>query len=218
MPIRKIRIGCLLASVFVLSFLRPNFTDEALARPVHQLIRDGKNQSQSKSERVEGSRQRALGRGSGSAPPSQALQHLDAKQIPVDPTPALVHREENQGQRFGLPSLRHTFTPVPHPLTRRDQRPPVRNSIGVSLPNDANSRIALPASYSRPVVPGSLPVERGATSRIGSLNPRPVAPGGPARGAVSLPTTRRTAAISGTGIMHRGIGPSQIGGPAHLTR
>jgi hypothetical protein len=183
---------------------------------VHQLIRDGKNQSQSKSERVEGSRQRALGRGTGSAPPTQALQHLYAKQSPVEPTPALVHREENQDQRFRLPSLRHTFTPVPHPLTRRDQRPPVRNSIGVSLPNDANSRIALPASYSRPVVPGTLP--GGATSRIGSLDPRPVAPGGPARGAVSPPTPRRTAAISGTGIMHRGIGPSQIGGPAHLTR
>ena len=55
-----------------------------------------------------------------------------------------------------------------------------------------------------------------APSRIGNLNPRPVAPGGEARGA--LPTRPRTAAISGTGIVHRGIGPSQIGGPAHLTR
>jgi hypothetical protein len=31
MPIRRIRIGGLLASVFVLSFLRANFTNEALA-------------------------------------------------------------------------------------------------------------------------------------------------------------------------------------------
>jgi hypothetical protein len=181
----------LLASVFVLSFLRPNFTDEALARPVHQLVRDGKSQSQTKSE------------------------NPDAKQIPVEPAPALVHREENQ-DRFRLPSLRHIFTPVPHPLTRTDQRPPVRNSIGVSIPsNNANARIALPASYSRPVVPGTLPVERAATSRTGSLSPRPVATGGPARGAVSIPATRHTAAaISGTGLIHRGIGPSQIGGPA----
>lgn len=214
MPIRRIRIGGLLASVFVLSFLRPNFTDEALAGAVHQLVREGKSQSQSKLEKVEDQDRRRGVEG----PARQPVQHPDAKQIRVEPAQALVHREENQGQRFRLPLLRHISAPVPHPLTRTDQRPPVSNSIGVSIPsNNASPRIALPASYSRPVVPGTLPVERAATSRTGSLSPRPVATGGPARGAVSLSTTRHTtAAISGTGLVHRGIGPSQIGGP--LTR
>ena len=220
MRARRIRIGCFLASVFVLSFLDPHFTDEALARPVHQLIHDGKSQSGGKPNKGEVARSRAAGRGTEEATSSRAPPHLDSKGIAVEPTPALVHREEAQGQRFHLPSLRHNFSPVSHPLTRRNFQPPARNSIGVSLPSYiASSRTEPLTSRSRPagvIVPGTLSVEPGAPSRIGNLNPRPVAPGGEARGA--LPTRPRTAAISGTGIVHRGIGPSQIGGPAHLTR
>ena len=54
MPARKIRIGCLLAGVFVLSIL--DYGDAALARPAHQVSREGKSQSQSRSEKVEGVR------------------------------------------------------------------------------------------------------------------------------------------------------------------
>ena len=42
MPARKIRIGCLLAGVFVLSIL--DYGDAALARPAHQVSREGKIQ------------------------------------------------------------------------------------------------------------------------------------------------------------------------------
>ena len=143
------------------------------------------------------------------------LTHLDSKQNPVEPAPALVNRQEGQGQRFHFPSPRHDFTVVPYPLARRDLQPPMRNSIGVSVrSNNINSRTAPPLPNSRPNVPETFSVQHGATSRIGSINTRPVAPGGPARGAASLPTTSRTAAISGTGIMRRGIGAPQIGGPA----
>ena len=160
-------------------------------------------------------RPRASGRGTDAATSSQTLPHLDSKQNPVEPAPALVNRQEGQGQRFHFPSPRHDFTALPHPLARRDLQPPVRNSIGVSVPsNNINSRTAPPLPNSRPNVPETFSVQHGATSRIGSINTRPVAPGGPARGAASLPTTSRTAAISGTGIMRRGIGSPQIGGPA----
>ena len=101
MPARKIRIGCLLAGVFVLSIL--DYGDAALARPAHQVSREGKSQSQSKSEKVEGVRRRASGRGTDAATSSQTLPHLDSKQNPVEPAPALVNRQEGQGQRFHFP-------------------------------------------------------------------------------------------------------------------
>ena len=44
MPARRTRIGYLLAGVFVLSIL--DYTDTALARPAHQVSREGKSQSQ----------------------------------------------------------------------------------------------------------------------------------------------------------------------------
>jgi hypothetical protein len=208
MPARRTRIGCLLAGVLVLSIL--DYGDAALARPAHQVVREGTSQSQSKSQKVEGARPRASGRGIDAATSSQTPPHLDSKQNPIEPAP--VNRQEGQGQRFHFPSPRHDFAAVPHPLARRDIQPPVRNSIGVSVPsNNINTRAAPPVPNSRPIVPFS--VQHGATSRIGSINARPVAPGGSARGAASLPTSR-TAAINGTGIMRRGIGSPQIGGPA----
>ena len=167
MPARKIRIGCLLAGVFVLSIL--DYGDAALARPAHQVSREGKSQSQSKSEKVEGVRPRASGRGTDAATSSQTLPHLDSKQNPVEPAPALVNRQEGQGQRFHFPSPRHDFTAVPHPLARRDLQPPVRNSIGVSVPsNNINSRTAPPLPNSRPNVPETFSVQHGATSRLDS--------------------------------------------------
>ena len=141
-----------------------------------------------KSEKVEGVRLRASGRGTDAATSSQALPHLDSKQNPVEPAPALVNRQEGQGQRFYFPSQRHDFTVVPYPLARRDLQPPMRNSIGVSVPsNNINSRTAPPLPNVRPNVPETLSVQHGATSRIGSINTRPVASGGPAHGAASLP-------------------------------
>ena len=150
MPARRTRIGYLLAGVFVLSIL--DYRDTALARPAHQVSREGKSQSQSKSEKVEGARPRASGRGTDAATSSQTPPHLDSKQNPVEPAPALVNRQEGQGQRFHFPSPRHDFTAVPHPLARRDLQPPVRNSIGVSVPsNNINSRTAPPLPNSRPM-------------------------------------------------------------------
>ena len=89
MPARRTRIGCLLVGVFVLSIL--DFRDTALARPAHQVSREGKSQSQSKSEKVEGARPRASGRGTDAATSSQTPPHLDSKQNPVEPAPALVN-------------------------------------------------------------------------------------------------------------------------------
>ena len=214
MPARRTRIGCLLAGVLVLSIL--DYGGAALARPAHQVVREGTSQSQSKSEKVEGSRPRASVRGTDAATSSQTAPHLDSKQNPVEPAPALVNWQEAQSLRFHFPPPRHDFTAVPHPLARRDLQPPVRNSIGVSVPsNHTDSRTAPPVPNSRPIVPETFSVQHGATSRIGSINTRPVAPGGSARGgAASLPATSHTAAINGTGIMRRGIGSPQIGGPA----
>jgi hypothetical protein len=210
MHARRTRIGCLLAGVFVLSI--PDYVDTALARPAHQVSREGKSQSQIKSG---GARPRASVRGTDAATSSQTPPHLDNKQNPVEPAPALVNRQEGQGQRFHFPSPRHDFTAVPHPLARRDLQPPVRNSIGVSIPsNNINTQTAPPVPNSRPIGPETFSVQHGATSRIGSINTRPVAPGGSVRSAASLPTTNRTAAINGTGIVRRGIGSPQIGGPA----
>ncbi len=160
-------------------------------------------------------RPRASGRGTDAPTSSQTPRHLDSRQNPVEPAPALVNRQEGQGKTFHFPSPRHDFTAVPRPLARQDLQPPVRNSIGVSVPsNNINSRTAPSVPNSRPIVPETFSVQHGATSRIGSINTRPVAPGGPARGTASLPTTSRTAAINGTRIMRRGIGSPQIGGPA----
>jgi hypothetical protein len=156
-----------------------DYGDAALARPAHQVSREGKSQSQSKSEKVEGVRPRASGRGTDAATSSQTLPHLDSKQNPVEPGPTLVNRQEGQGQRFHFPSPRHDFTAVPHPLVRPALHPPVRNSIGVSVPsNNINSRTAPPLPNSRPNVPKTFSVQHGATSQIGSINTRPVAPGG----------------------------------------
>ena len=65
MPARRTRIGCLLAGVLVLSI--PDYGDTALARPAHQVSREGKNESQSKSEKVDGVRPRASLRGTDAA-------------------------------------------------------------------------------------------------------------------------------------------------------
>ena len=112
----------------------------------------------------------------------------------------LVHREHGQVQ-FKPPSLHHNFTPLPRPPVRRDLQPVARNSIGMSVPSySAKSPIAPLASYSHP---------------FGGPNIRPITPGAAGARVVSRPTSPRTAAISGTGVMHRGVGPSQIGGPAH---
>jgi hypothetical protein len=88
MPARRTKIGCLLAGVFVLSILAHG--DAALARPAHQVIREGKSQSQSKSEKVEGARPRASIRGTDAA--SQTPPHLDSKHNSVEPASALVNR------------------------------------------------------------------------------------------------------------------------------
>ena len=155
-----------------------DYRDTALARPAHQVSREGKNQSQSKSEKVDGVRPRASVRGTDAATSSQTASHLDSKQNPVEPAPAPVNRQEGQGQRFHFPPPRHAFTSVPHPLARRDLQPPVRNSIGVSVPsNNINSRTAPPVPNSRPIAPETFSFQHGATSRIGSINARPVAPG-----------------------------------------
>ena len=131
---------------------------------------------------------------------TETSHHVDSKQVPTEPIPDLVRREHGQVQ-FNFPSLHHNFTPLPRPPVRRDLQPVARNSIGMSLPSySAKSRIAPLASYSHP---------------IGGPNIRPITPGAAGAGVDSLPTSPRTAAISGTGVMHRGVGPSQIGGPAH---
>jgi hypothetical protein len=121
---------CLLAVVFVLSIL--DYGDAARARPAHQVSRDGKNQSQSKSEKSEGPRPRAAVRGTGAA--TSSTPHLDSKPNPIEPASAIVNRQE--GQRFHFPPPLHLFTAIPRPLARRDLQPPVRNSIGVSVPSN----------------------------------------------------------------------------------
>jgi hypothetical protein len=88
MPARRTKIGCLLAGVFLLSIL--DYGDAALARPAHQVVREGKSQSQSKSEKVEGARPRASIRGTDAA--SQTPPHLDSKHNSVEPASALVNR------------------------------------------------------------------------------------------------------------------------------
>ena len=175
-------------------------------RGAHPVSREGQSQSQ-RTEKGDGARPRASVRGTDAATSSQTPLHLDNNQNRVGPAPALVRRQEAQSLRFHFPSPRHDFTAVPHP--------PVRNSIGVSPSNNINSRTARPVPNSRPILPETFSVQHGATSRIGSTNTRPVAPGGPARGAASLPTTSHSAAINGTGTMRRGIGPPRIGGPVH---
>ena len=85
MPARKIRIGCLLAGVFVLSIL--DYGDAALARPAHQVSREGKSQSQSKSEKVEGVRPRASGRGTDAAT-SDDPHH--SSRVQVEPAAIIV--------------------------------------------------------------------------------------------------------------------------------
>jgi hypothetical protein len=193
MLVREIQISCLLASAFTFSIL--NYADDtALARPVHQ--RTEINQSTGKSARVGEARPTATGRRTDTEP----SHHVDSKQVPTEPIPDLVHREHGQVQ-FKPPSLHHNFTPLPRPPVRRDLQPVARNSIGMSVPSySAKSRITPLASYSHP---------------IGGPNIRPITPDAAGARVVSLPTSPRTAAISGTGVMHRGVGPSQIGGPAH---
>ena len=91
MPARRTRIGCLLAGVFMLSIL--DYTDTALARPAHQVSREGKSQSHSKSEKVEGVRPRASVRGTDAATSSQTPPHLDSKQNPIEPAPQSIGRK-----------------------------------------------------------------------------------------------------------------------------
>ena len=193
MLVREIQISCLLASAFTFSIL--NYADDtALARPVHQ--RTEINQSTGKSARVGEARPKATGRRTD----TETSHHVDSKQVPTEPIPDLVHREHGQVQ-FNFPSLHHNFTPLPRPPVRRDLQPVARNSIGMSVPSySAKSPIAPLASYSHP---------------FGGPNIRPITPGAAGARVVSRPTSPRTAAISGTGVMHRGVGPSQIGGPAH---
>ena len=176
------RRSCLLAGAFTLSIL--NYADDtALARPVHQ--RTEKNQSTGKPARVGEARPKATGRRTDAElGVIWTVNKCQPAQIPD-----LVHREHGQVQ-FNFPSLHHNFTPSPRPPVRRDLQPVARNSIGMSLPSySAKSRIAPLASYSHP---------------IGGPNIRPITPGAAGARVVSSP---RTAAISGTGVMHGGIEP-----------
>ena len=64
-PQERLELAAYWSGVFVLSIL--DYGDAALARPAHQVSREGKSQSQSKSEKVEGVRPRASGRGTDAA-------------------------------------------------------------------------------------------------------------------------------------------------------
>jgi hypothetical protein len=209
MPRRKIKIGCLLIGACL--FLSLSLRDEARARPDRKLSRHEKSQS----DNVAQAKSRASGSRSAAPSLGQSAAHPESKQIAVEPTTSPVHRQEAQSQRFRLPSSHRASTLPPRPRVRQNSQPPVRNSIGVSIPSaNTNLRIAQPGPYSRAIAPGTLSVQYGTTSRIGSAAPRPVTPGGLARVATTLPAARSTAGIGGTAMMHHGNGPSQIGGPA----
>ena len=203
------KIGCFLMGACL--FFISSYFDEALARPDRKLSQHEKRQS----DNVAQTRPRASGRASVAPPSGQNAAHPQSKQIAVEPTTSPVHQHEAQGQRFRLPSSHRTSTLTTRPLARQNSQSPVRNSIGVSIPSaSTHVGMAPPGGYSRATAPGTLSVQHGTMSGIGSGAHRPVTPGGPARIATTLPSPRSTAGIGGTAIMHRGNGPSQIGGPA----
>lgn len=95
--------------------------------------------------------------------------------------------------------------------------PPVRNAVGVPVPQHGNMErrdIAHPNSLAAPhnspagatVVPGSTgshvtKVEAGVDRHVPNANP------------VVTPPAANRGAITGTGLTHHNVGPSQIGGP-----
>ena len=209
---------CLLALV-LLTAPRAAFAEEAHAKSDHKAVPEGKGETAKRDQGSKGDH----GKGEGAAardansPPYKGGEsdrvetHIDAH-TETD-APRSLPRREDRGQGAKPKSFPDSNARLFHPPTAHVSPPVARNAIGVALPpretltHSNGPAAASPAPVTR-VPPASLAVAPLATPKaVGVGANRMTHP------SVSVPAARNSA-ISGTGLVHHGTGPSQIGGPA----
>jgi hypothetical protein len=209
---------CLLAIVlFDATASRMSFAEEAPAKSDHQPAAESKG----------GNGEHAAGEGpakrEGNSTNSEGQQstghesdRIDTR-TSVEPPPGLqARRDDAKSPKALLRSLTHGNVQTHRRLETQPSGPVVRNAIGVTVgPHD---NIAHRDGHVPPViVRGPVGATGVSTSASGGIA-KPT--GVPEIGRLSPPAstpgaiTPHRGTISGTGLVHPGSGPSQIGGPA----
>lgn len=135
--------------------------------------------------------------------PNRIDTHIDA----ASPRPP-PRRDDGHGQWAKLKSLPSADARLPHSPPVVISPPVARNAIGVALPR--------PGTATHPNGPAaSSPVLQAPPAAVGvaPLATRNVGVGANLARSILVPMPRN-GSISGTGMVHRGTGPPQTGGPA----
>jgi len=213
---------CLLA-LALLTAPRPAFGEEAHAKSDHQAAPEGKGEAAKQdrgSKGDHGKGEGAAARDANSPPPKggesdRVETHIDTHTETDAPRP--LPRWEDRGQRVKPKSFPDSNARLSHPPPAHVSPPVARNAIGVALPpretlthsNGPASASPAPVTHVPPVGLGVAPLATPKGVGVGAnrMTHPSAAP------SLSVPAARNSA-ISGTGLVHHGTGPSQIGGPA----
>jgi hypothetical protein len=211
---------CLLAVVLVeATSVRTSFAEEAPAKSEHQPAAESKGGNADHAAgggagKPEGNPTNSAGQQTGQGKGSETGQELDRSdsRIAVEPHAPPTRMEDGKGPKAMLRSFTHGNGQTHQRLATRPSEPVVRNAIGIVVGPHENivhrdGRVA-PLVVRGPAGATGAGGGIAKTSGIPETNKfaHPVPTPGP------VPAHRAT--ISGTGLMQRGSGPSQIGGPA----
>jgi hypothetical protein len=219
---------CLLAAVLCdASAPRTSFAEEAPAKSEHHPAAESKGgnsdhaagEGAGKPERnPTNSAGQEMGPGRGperSQEKSQETgQDRSDSRIAVEPHGPPTKRDDGRGPKAMLRSFTHSNVQAHRSLAARPSGPVVRNTIGVAVgPHDnvvhRDSRVA-PLVVRSPIGAASASANGGIARASGIPETNKFAQPAPMPGV--MPPHRGM--ISGTGLVQRGSGPPQIGGPA----
>jgi hypothetical protein len=214
---------CLLA-VALLTAPRTAFAEEAHAKSDHQAAPAGKGEAGKEDHGSKGDHGKAEGSNArdASSPQPKAGDsdrvdtHMDTHTDSDAPRP-LPRRDDDHGQRAKPKSFPDASARLHHPPAAPVAGPVVRNAIGVALPpretvTHSNGPAGAPPPPVTQAPPASLAVAPLATPKAVGVGSNRMTHASAAP-SITVPTPR-SSAINGTGLVHRGTGPSQIGGPA----
>ncbi len=229
---RHLGVGLCLVAIFLLGggAARMSLAEEAPAKSEHQPAPESKGQSAAegeggKGEHGRGERGRGEHGGGEGAPtrdahsPNPTVQETDRTDMRTNTEPyaPLSRREGDRGQLPKLKSFRYGNARQHRWSVGHASEPAVRNAIGVAVPPQETA-----THLDGHVSPGIVqmpPGSPGVSPATGIGIPRP---GGPTPNRLThvpvppvvISPAARAGTISGTGLVRRGSGPSQVGGPA----
>jgi hypothetical protein len=149
-------------------------------------------------------------------PPTPAGKDAGAIDTSIAPSRRLDHKPGKTGEG------KTTIQPAPQNLRRRTlsasptPNRPIRNAIGVPVPARQSVERYDSTHPGAPAVPRASPGGTAVPGSVGSRFTRTegaIAHRTPNQNPIVTPVAPNRGAISGTGLIRRNVGPSQIGGP-----